>query len=84
LLTSLALGYSNRPDRKSPGSVVATGFLPGILSFLDALSLTWRESLTSPSTCSSNFNHLYHLERVLYKLANKPHKIKQLWILRDA
>jgi hypothetical protein len=38
LLTSLALGYSNRPDRKSPGSVTATGFLPGVLSFLCALS----------------------------------------------
>jgi hypothetical protein len=38
LLTSLALGYSNRLNRKSPGSVVATGFLPGVLSFLCALS----------------------------------------------
>jgi hypothetical protein len=38
LLTSLALGYSNRPDRKSPGSVAATRFLPGVLSFLCALS----------------------------------------------
>ena len=38
LLISLALGYRNRPDQKSPGSVAATGFLPGVLSFLCALS----------------------------------------------
>jgi hypothetical protein len=39
-------------------------------------SLTWRESLTGQATCSSNFNHLSHLERVLYKLANKPHAVQ--------
>jgi hypothetical protein len=39
-------------------------------------SLTWRESLTGPTTCSSNFKYLSHLEGVLYKLSNKPHKIK--------
>jgi hypothetical protein len=44
LLTSLALGYSNRPDRKSPGSVAATGFLPGVLSFLCALSPLERDA----------------------------------------
>jgi hypothetical protein len=38
LRTSLALGYNNRLDQKSPGSVTATGFLPGVLSFLCALS----------------------------------------------
>jgi hypothetical protein len=38
LLTSLALGYNNMPDRKSPGSVVAIRFLPRVLSFLCALS----------------------------------------------
>jgi hypothetical protein len=38
LLTSLALGYNNMPDQKSPGSVAATRFLPGVLSFLCALS----------------------------------------------
>ena len=38
LLSSLALGYNNRPDQKSPGFVAATGFLPGVLSFLYALS----------------------------------------------
>jgi hypothetical protein len=32
------LGFSNRPDRKSPSSVATTGFLPGVLSFLCALS----------------------------------------------
>jgi len=38
ILTSLTLGYNNRPDRKSPGSVAATRFLPRVLSFLYALS----------------------------------------------
>jgi hypothetical protein len=38
LPVSLTLGYRNRPDRKSPGSVAATGFLPRALSFLCALS----------------------------------------------
>jgi hypothetical protein len=38
LLISLALGYRNRPDRKSPGSVAAAGFLPRVLSFLYTLS----------------------------------------------
>jgi hypothetical protein len=32
------LGYNNRLDQKSLGSVVATGFLLGVLSFLCALS----------------------------------------------
>ena len=38
LPVSLTLGYRNRPDRKSSGSVAATGFLPRALSFLCALS----------------------------------------------
>jgi hypothetical protein len=38
MLTSLALGFSNRLDWKSPSSVSATGFLPRVLSFLFALS----------------------------------------------
>jgi hypothetical protein len=38
LPVSLTLGYRNRPDRKSPGSMAATGFLPGVLSFLCTLS----------------------------------------------
>jgi hypothetical protein len=38
LLVSLTLGYRNRPDRKSPGSMAATGFLLGVLSSLYALS----------------------------------------------
>jgi hypothetical protein len=38
LLTSLALGYSNKPNQKSPGSMAATRFLSGVLSFLCALS----------------------------------------------
>jgi hypothetical protein len=50
LLTSLALGYSNRPDRKSPGSVAATRFLPGVLSFLCTLSLLERVLLHWPTS----------------------------------
>jgi hypothetical protein len=50
LLTSLALGYSNMPDRKSPGSVAATRFLPGVLSFLCTLSLLERVLLHSPTS----------------------------------
>jgi hypothetical protein len=38
LLTSLALGYGNRPDHKSTGSVAATRFIPRVLSFLCTLS----------------------------------------------
>jgi hypothetical protein len=44
LLTSLALGYNNRSDRKSPGSMAATRFLPGVLSFLYALSPLERDT----------------------------------------
>jgi hypothetical protein len=51
LLTSLALGFSNRPDRKSQSSVAATGPLPGVLTS-STHSLTWRESLTGLATCS--------------------------------
>jgi hypothetical protein len=65
LLTSLALGFSNRPDRKSQSSVAATGPLPGVLTS-SAHSLTWRESLTGLATCLFNHNHLPHLERVLH------------------
>jgi hypothetical protein len=45
--------------------VAATGFLPGVLSFLCALSRLERIA-HRPTTCSSNLNHLSHLERVLY------------------
>ena len=38
VLISLALGYRNRSDRKSPGSMAATRFLQGVLSFLCVLS----------------------------------------------
>jgi hypothetical protein len=51
LLTSLALGFNNRPDRKSQSSVAATGPLPGVLTS-STHSLTWRESLTGLATCS--------------------------------
>jgi hypothetical protein len=50
LLTSLALGYSNRPDWKSPSSVAATRFLPGVLSFLYTLSLLERVLLHWPTS----------------------------------
>jgi hypothetical protein len=55
--------------------VAATGFLPGALSFLCALSHLER-SLIGQETCPFNLNHLSHLERVLYMLANKPHAVK--------
>jgi hypothetical protein len=51
MLTSLALGFSNRPDRKSQSSVVATGLLPGVFTS-STHSLTWREFLTGLTTCS--------------------------------
>jgi hypothetical protein len=50
LLTSLALGYNNRPDWKSPGSVAATRFLTGVLSFLCTLSLLERVLLHWPTS----------------------------------
>jgi hypothetical protein len=71
LLSSLALGYNNRSDQKSLGSVVVTRFLPGVFSFLCTLSLLERIA-HRPTTCSSNLNHLSHLERVLYNWRNKP------------
>jgi hypothetical protein len=49
---SLTLGYRNRLDWKSPGSMAATGFLPGVLSF-PVHSLTWRESLTGQQASRS-------------------------------
>jgi hypothetical protein len=52
LPVSLTLGYRNRPDRKSPGSMAATGFLPGALSFLCALSHL-EESLTGQQASRS-------------------------------
>jgi hypothetical protein len=50
LLTSLALGYSNRPDRKSSSSVAATRFLLGVLFFLYTLSLLERVLLHWPTS----------------------------------
>jgi hypothetical protein len=38
------LGYSNRPDEKSLGSVAAIGFLLGVLSFLCTLSPQERDA----------------------------------------
>jgi hypothetical protein len=54
LLSSLALGYNNRPDRKSPGFVAATGFLPGVLSFPCALSHLERIAHRPPSHTQSS------------------------------
>jgi predicted ATPase len=56
--------------------MAATRFLLGVLSFFSTLSHL-EEVAHRPNNCSSNFNHLSHLERVLYKLANKPHRNKQ-------
>jgi hypothetical protein len=44
--------------------VAVTGFLPGVLSFLCALSHLERIA-HRPTTCSSSLNHLSHLKRVL-------------------
>jgi hypothetical protein len=78
LLISLALGYRNRSDRKSPSSVAATGFLPGVLSFLRALSHLERIA-HRPTTYSSNLNHLSHLERVLHHWPTRPHAVSTAW-----
>jgi hypothetical protein len=51
--------------------VAATGFLPGVLSFLYALSHLERIA-HRPTTYSSNLNHLSHLERVLYNWPTSP------------
>jgi hypothetical protein len=78
LLISLALGYRNRSDWKSSSSVAATGFLPGVLSFLHALSHL--ERIThKPTTCSSNLNHLSHLERALHHWPTRPHAVITAW-----
>jgi hypothetical protein len=62
LPVSLTLGYRNRPDWKSPGSMAATGFLPGVLSSLCALShlegVAHRPtSLMQSSTCVVTTTH---------------------------
>jgi hypothetical protein len=72
------LGYSNRPDQKSLSSVAATGFLPGVLSFLCALSHLERIA-HRPTTYSSNLNHLSHLERVLYNWPTSPTQSSTAW-----
>ena len=69
------MGFNNRSDQKSPSSVAATGFLPGVLSFLCALSHLERVA-HRPSNLFFQFNHLSLLERVLHKLANKPHAVQ--------
>jgi hypothetical protein len=55
--------------------VVATGFLPRVLSFLYAFSHLERVS-HRPRNMFFQFNHLSHLERVFFKLANKPHIVQ--------
>jgi hypothetical protein len=55
--------------------VEATGFLPGVISFLCALSHLERVAHRL-SNLFFQFNHLSLLERVLNKLANKPHAVK--------
>jgi hypothetical protein len=75
LLIFLTLGYRNRPDRKSSGSVAATGFLPGVLSFLCALSHLER-IVHRPTTCSTNLNHPSDLERALHHWRGRPHTVQ--------
>jgi hypothetical protein len=55
--------------------VAATGFLPGVLSFLRALSHLERIA-HRPTTCSTNLNHLSHLERALYHWPTRPHAVQ--------
>jgi hypothetical protein len=72
------LGFSNRPYQKSLGSVAAIGFLLGVLSFLCALSHL--EKITHrPTNCSSNLNHLSHLERVLYNWPTSHMQSSTMW-----
>jgi hypothetical protein len=63
--TSLALGFSNRPDQNSQSSVAGVGLSLGENHF-PTNSLTWRELPTGLTTCLFNHNHLPHLERVLH------------------
>jgi hypothetical protein len=72
------LGYNNRPDQKSSRFVAATRFLPGVLSFLCALSHLERIA-HRPTTCSSNLNHLSHLKRVLYNWITSPTQSSTAW-----
>jgi hypothetical protein len=73
LLISLALGYSNRSNRKSPGSVATTRFLPGVLSFLYTLSLLERvlvqQATRSPALRGHN-NQQGKLTQLSYRLNN--------------
>jgi hypothetical protein len=59
LPVSLTLGYRNRLDQKSLGSMAATRFLPGVLSFHCTLShleesLTGQQASRSPVLCDHN------------------------------
>jgi hypothetical protein len=62
-------------DQNSPSSVAVTGFLPRVLSFLNALSHQERGS-HRPSNLFFQLQSPLSLERVLYKLANKPHRVQ--------
>jgi hypothetical protein len=55
--------------------VATTGFLPGVLSFLCALSHLERVT-HRPSNLFFQFNHLSLLERVFHKLAKNPHVVQ--------
>ena len=58
--------------------MAATGFLPRVLSFFCALSHLERIP-HRPTTCSSNLNHLSHLERVLYNWLTSPTQSSTAW-----
>jgi hypothetical protein len=76
LLTSLALGYSNRPDQKSPGSVTATGFLPGVLSFLCALSPLERDAHRPKPPVHPTSTPLSLGERESFATGHKPYAVQ--------
>jgi len=75
LLTSLSLGFNNRPDRKSQSFVEATGPFRGVLTS-STQSLTWRELLISLATCSCDQFH--HIEDTIatHRQWQQPHTVR--------
>jgi hypothetical protein len=67
LLTSHALGFSNRLDWKSQISIATTGPIPGVITS-STQSLTWRELLTGLATCSCDQFH--HSEDTTTRISN--------------
>jgi hypothetical protein len=55
--------------------MASIGFLPGVLSFLHALSHLERNTHRI-TTYYTNLNHLSHLERALYHWPIRPHAVQ--------